>query len=125
MGSIYEQIGGTEALEGVVEDFYVRVLADDELAGFFTGSRMARLKDRQVEFFSAALGGPGPYVGVPMRQIHQGRGITMRHFRLVADHLAESLKAAGVSDDIVQQIIDIVAGLAPEIVGSAAESGPV
>ncbi|MBF6302971.1 group 1 truncated hemoglobin [Nocardia amamiensis] len=125
MGSIYEQIGGTEALEGVVEDFYVRVLADDELAGFFTGSRMARLKGRQVEFFSAALGGPEPYVGVPMRQIHQGRGITMRHFQLIAGHLAESLKAAGVSDDIVQQIIDIVAGLAPEIVGSAAESRPV
>jgi hypothetical protein len=28
--SIYEQIGGTEALETVVEDFYTRVLADQE-----------------------------------------------------------------------------------------------
>jgi hemoglobin len=37
MTSIYEQIGGAEALETVVDDFYDRVLADDELAGFFTG----------------------------------------------------------------------------------------
>ena len=38
--------------------FYGRVLADDELAGFFTGTNMARLKGKQVEFFAAALGGP-------------------------------------------------------------------
>ena len=30
MSSIYEQIGGTAALETVVEDFYARVLADQE-----------------------------------------------------------------------------------------------
>lgn len=39
---------------------------------------MARLKGKQVEFFAAALGGPVAYSGAPMRQVHQGRGITMR-----------------------------------------------
>ena len=57
MSSIYEQIGGTAALETVVEDFYARVLADQELAGFFSGTNMSRLKGRQVEFFAAALPG--------------------------------------------------------------------
>lgn len=60
MSSIYQQIGGGEALEAVVEDFYARVLADEELAGFFSGTNMARLKGKQVEFFAAALGGPEP-----------------------------------------------------------------
>ena len=45
-------------MEVVVNDFYGRVLADEELAGFFSGTNMARLKGRQVEFFAAALGGP-------------------------------------------------------------------
>lgn len=58
MTSIHVQIGGHEALEAVVAAFYGRVLADDELAGFFTGTNMARLKGKQVEFFAAALGGP-------------------------------------------------------------------
>ena len=79
MSTIYEQIGGTAALEIVVEDFYARVLADQELAGFFSGTNMSRLKGRQVEFFAAALGGPEPYTGAPMRQVHQGRGITAHH----------------------------------------------
>jgi hemoglobin len=113
--SIYEQIGGAEAIETVVEDFYVRVLADEQLAGFFSGTNMSRLKGKQAEFFGAALGGPDPYTGAPMRQVHQGRGITMHHFNLVAGHLADSLSTAGVPDSVVGQIIAAVAPLADEI----------
>lgn len=113
--SIYAQIGGAEAIETVVEDFYVRVLADDELAGFFTGTNMARLKGKQAEFFGAALGGPDPYTGAPMRQVHQGRGITPHHFALVAGHLSDSLTAAGVPEPLVAEIIAAVAPLADEI----------
>lgn len=115
MTTIYEQIGGAEALEGVVEDFYGRVLADEQLSGFFAGTNMARLKGRQVEVFAAALGGPEPYTGAPMRQVHQGRGITMHHFNLVAGHLTDALHAAGVPEALVGQIIGAVAPLADEI----------
>lgn len=113
--TIYERIGGQEALEVVVVDFYVRVLADDHLSGFFTGTNMSRLKGRQVEFFAAALGGPEPYTGAPMKQVHQGRGITMHHFSLVAGHLADALAAAGVSSATVTDILSAIAPLAPEI----------
>jgi hemoglobin len=116
MDTIYAQIGGHEALEAVVADFYDRVLADDELAGFFSGTNMSRLKGKQVEFFAAALGGPEPYTGAPMRQVHQGRGITMDHFTSVAGHLAESLVAAGVPDDITDQILAAIAPLSDDIV---------
>ena len=116
MDTIYAQIGGHEALEAVVADFYDRVLADDELAGFFSGTNMSRLKGKQVEFFAAALGGPEPYTGAPMRQVHQGRGITMHHFTLVAGHLAESLAAAGVPGDITNQILAAISPLSDDIV---------
>ncbi len=113
--TIYERIGGHEALEVVVEDFYVRVLADDHLSGFFTGTNMNRLKRKQVEFFAAALGGPEPYTGAPMKQVHQGRGITMHHFSLVAGHLADALAAAEVPSGTVTDILSAIAPLAPEI----------
>jgi len=120
MSSIYKQIGGAAALEAVVEDFYDRVLADDELAGFFTGANMSRLKGKQVEFFAAALGGPEPYTGAAMRQVHQGRGITMHHFNLVAGHLEDSLCAAGVPSSTVAEILGVVAPLAADIASDAA-----
>lgn len=116
--TIYERIGGHEALEAVVDDFYVRVLADPALSGFFAGTNMNRLKGKQVEFFAAALGGPEPYTGAPMKQIHQGRGIAMHHFSLVAGHLADALSAAGVPSATVTDILAAIAPLAPEIVSA-------
>ncbi|OBB01335.1 hemin receptor [Mycobacteriaceae bacterium 1482268.1] len=120
MPCIYDQIGGHEALEVVVADFYKRVLADVDLAGFFTGTNMARLQGKQVEFFAAALGGPQPYTGASMRQVHQGRGITMHHFDLVAGHLAASLGAAGVPEETTEQILAAIAPLSKDIATSVA-----
>lgn len=123
--AIYDRIGGHEALEVVVEDFYARVLADDQLSGFFTGTNMSRLKGKQVEFFAAALGGPDPYTGAPMKQVHQGRGITMHHFSLVAGHLADALAAAGVGSAMVTEVLTVVAPLAPEIASGETKTATV
>jgi hemoglobin len=120
MSTIYEQIGGQEALIAVVDDFYDRVLADPELVGFFTGVPMSRLKGRQVEFFAAALGGPEPYTGQSMKDVHRGRGIQQKHFDLVAGHLVESLTGAGVPADTVQTIVGAIAPLADDIVAKQA-----
>jgi hemoglobin len=124
VASIYSRIGGYEAIEGVVEDFYDRVLADDELSGFFTGTNMGRLKGKQAEFFAAALGGPESYTGPPMKQVHQGRGIAMHHFDLVAQHLVAALHAAGVPPNVVTQIIAAIAPLGPEIASGGMTKAP-
>jgi hemoglobin len=116
MTTIYQQIGGQEALIAVVDDFYGRVLADPQLAPFFAGTAMARLKGMQVDFFSAALGGPDEYAGRSMKDVHQGRGISQADFNLVAHHLTEALDAAGVSDETVAAIIGTIAPLSADIV---------
>jgi hemoglobin len=113
--SLYEQIGGHDALEVVVEDFYCRVLDDDNLAGFYAGSNMKCVKARQVDFLSTVLGGPGPYTGTPIRQVHEGRGITMHHFAMVTAHLADSLCAAGLHPDTITEILRAIAPLAGEV----------
>jgi hemoglobin len=114
--SIYEAIGGETALVAVVDDFYVRVLADPELSGFFAGVNMPKLKGRQVEFFAAALGGPDFYEGAGMREAHAGRGISQADFDRVAGHLVASLAAAGVPAGTIGQIAGAITPLADDIV---------
>lgn len=114
--SIYDAIGGEPALVAVVDDFYARVLADPQLAGFFAGANMPKLKGRQVEFFAAALGGPDVYQGAGMRQVHQGRGIAQADFDKVAFHLTASLAAAGVPPETIGQIAEAITPLADDIV---------
>lgn len=121
--SIYDRIGGYEAIEIVVDEFYARVLADDQLSDFFAGSNVNRLKGKQVEFFAAALGGPEPYTGAPMKQVHQGRGIMMSHFALVAGHLTDALLSAGVPPPTVDEIIRAIAPLAADIASDHSTAG--
>lgn len=114
--SLYDPIGA-DALTAVVDDFYTRVLADDELAGFFVGVNMTRLKRLQVEFFTVALGGPqDAYTGAPMAEVHRGLEIGRHHFALVAGHLSAALSDAGVPSDTVATIIGAIAPLEPDIV---------
>jgi hemoglobin len=83
---------------------------------------MKRLKGKQVEFLAAALGGLEPYAGPSMKQAHQGRGITMHHFNLVAGHLKDSLCAAGVPPATVAEILGVVAPLAADIASHNAKA---
>jgi hemoglobin len=114
--TIFETIGGAPALVAVVDDFYVRVLADPQLSSFFAGVNMSKLKGRQVEFFAAALGGPDYYEGGGMRDVHAGRGISQADFDKVAIHLTAALAGAGVPDETIAQIGAAITPLAGDIV---------
>ncbi|WP_141585805.1 group 1 truncated hemoglobin [Actinomadura sp. WMMA1423] len=114
--SIYESIGGEAALTAVVDDLYERILADDTLSGFFVGTKLNRLKGRQVEFFGEALGGPMAYQGGTMKDVHLGLGIERAHFDRVVEHLAASLAAAGVPERTIGEIAAVLMPLADDIV---------
>jgi len=116
MTCIYQEIGGAPALTAVVEDFYVRVLADARLAGYFRNSDMAHLKRTQVSFFAAALGGPEPYLGLSMADAHRDRNIGQVQFDLAVGHLTAALRACGVPETTTAEIIAAIAPLSDDIV---------
>jgi hemoglobin len=101
------------------------VLADDQLAGFFAGTNMNRLKGKQPQFVAVALGGPEPYTGAPMKQVHQGRGITMHHFNLVGGHLGDALAAAGIPAEPATELLCAIAPLAPDVVSGETTTAKV
>ena len=73
--SDYDTIGGGPAVSAVVNDFYVRVLGDPQLAPYFEEVDMARLKRHQVLLVSQVLAGPDSYGGRPLAEAHEGLGI--------------------------------------------------
>jgi hemoglobin len=116
--SDYDAIGGGPAVSAVVNDFYVRVLSDPQLAPYFEGVDIARLKRHQVLLVTQVLGGPAKYDGRPLAEAHEGLGIDREDFAAVAGHLTASMKDAGVPDDVVGRAIAIVASTEPDIVES-------
>lgn len=115
--TIYSEIGGRDAVETVVDDFYERVLSDDSLAGFFEGMEMERLRTHQVQFISSVAGGPVEYSGSDMREAHAHLDIGERDFDAVARHLERALLENGVDDDNVEAILSEVESLRDPVLG--------
>ena len=101
----------------VVDDLYDRVLADTELKPFFANTSMDKLRCMQREFFSAALDGPITYTGKPLSHVHHGMDITKHHFTLFVNHLLDTLRYYGISDQDVSDIISRINTYADEITG--------
>lgn len=114
--TLYDRLGGMEAITLAVEQFYDRVLADPELQPFFGKTKMDWLKTRQGQFLAQALGGPSAYAGQSMKDAHTHLAIESKHFNLVAGHLADTLKALGIAPPLVEEVIAVVATLQPDIV---------
>ena len=97
--SLYDRLGGADAIRPVTQTFYQKVLADEELAPYFAFVNMERLIGMQTSFLTMALGGPSDYSGRGLRDAHAGlRGLNDEHFDKVVTHLAQTLKEFGVSD---------------------------
>jgi hemoglobin len=116
--SDYDSVGGGPAVSAVVNDFYERVLRDAQLAPYFQGIDLARLKRHQVLLISQVLGGPADYEGRRLDQAHAGLGISHDDLAAVANHLVAAMREAGVPEDILLRAIAVVASTEPDIVES-------
>ncbi|KWX68110.1 group 1 truncated hemoglobin [Mycobacterium sp. NAZ190054] len=120
--SIFDQIGGSAAVTAAVDDFYRRVTGDPELTPYFEGVDMRRLKTHQRAFIAAAIGGPEPYRGRPMREAHSHLDVTAAHFDRVVGHLVQTLTDLGVSGTLIGQIGAKLAPLKDEVVAPDAQA---
>lgn len=119
----YDRIGGGAAVREAVDRFYALVLADDELAPYFTDVDIARLKRHQVLLLSQVLGGPTAYDGRELGDAHRGLGVTDAHYDKVVAHLVSVLTELGADDEAIAAAGSVVAAVRPDIVESTADGG--
>jgi hemoglobin len=113
--TLFDRVGGEEAVAALVTSFYDNVLADEELAPFFKHVPMDKLKHMQREFFAAALDGPVAYNGRPFSEVHAGRGIQPKHLKRFVDHLVATLKDSAIEERDVYDIISRINTYADDI----------
>lgn len=104
--TMFQKLGGTAAIQGVVDEFYTRVFADDDVKGFFEGINKQKLKAHQVEFMTYAFGGPEEYHGKDMWKAHEklvrDQGLNDNHFDIIVKHLVGALQKFNVPEEDIQ-----------------------
>ncbi len=122
--SDYERVGGAPAIRLVVDRFYDLVLADAELAGYFDGMDLARIKRHQVLLLSQVLGGPVSYDGRDLAAAHRHLEVTAAHYDRVAQYLTGLLWKLDVDTDIIFRVADTLAAVRAQIVAAAPAEAP-
>src|SRR5207302_7629505 len=73
--TLYERLGGYDAIAAVTDDFIGRLVADKQITRFFTGASTdskKRIRQLVVDQICAATGGPCIYIGRSMKASHEG-----------------------------------------------------
>jgi len=120
MGSerLYDRLGGHDGIRAVVDDFYDRLLEDDELGQFFEGSDMEKLRRTQTDFLCEAAGGPETYDAEPVRAAHLDVPFTPALLQRAIEHLEASLDAFDVPEDDAAAVVEAIAAYEQDLLAS-------
>ena len=117
--SLYERLGGYNAVAAVVDDFVGRLVADRQFERFFAGhstDSKKRIRQHIVDQLCAAAGGPCVYTGRTMKDSHAGLGISEAEWDAAAKHLVASLDKFKVPEPEKKELLAFVTGLKADIV---------
>ncbi len=117
--SLYERLGGYDAVAAVVDDFVGRLVTDKQFERFFVGhstDSKRRIRQHIVDQFCAGAGGPCVYTGRTMKDSHAGLGITEAEWDAAAKHLVASLDKFKVPEPEKNELLAFVTSLKADIV---------
>lgn len=106
--SLFERIGGKDAIHAAVDLFYQKQLADPNVKGFFLHIDLEKLKAHQRNFMTKAFGGPDNYTGRNMFDSHKDLYIMNGQFDSVKQNLVDALTELKVSKDLIDEVAAIV-----------------
>ncbi len=115
METLYERVGGQATIKNLINTFYKKVFTDHLIGPFFVHTSFDKLTQMQEQFFTIALGGPDPKNDIAVRQAHFGRGIEQQHLDRFTDHLLETLKEIGISENDTKDIVASISSYSDDI----------
>jgi hemoglobin len=114
--SLYERLGGIDAIRAVVDDFVGNVAADKRINKFFANTDIVRLKRNLVNQICQGTGGPCVYTGRSMKEAHAGMGVRSSHFNALVGDLGKTLKKFKVPAREQKELVAILAPMKKDIV---------
>lgn len=120
--TLYKAIGGLPALQKAHKIFYDKIYAHEWLQQFFAGHDQKAIEDRQTSFMAEKMGGPAPYPGKGIKMVHETMYITRELFDIRHALLEESLKEAGVEEQLLDRWLRIDNAFMQQIIKDSIES---
>jgi hemoglobin len=117
--SLYERLGGYDAIVAVANDLLPRLNNDRQLGRFWAhrgADGINREKQLLIDFLCASAGGPVYYRGREMGLTHRGMRITESDWNVFLGHAAATLAKFQVPEAEQREVVAFVQSLKKEIV---------
>jgi hemoglobin len=114
--SLYERLGGIEAITAVARAFEDRALKDDRINQKFARTNLDRLTKEFIDQLCQDTGGPCTYAGLNMRSAHTDMGVTSGEFDAFMDDLVAALDRFSVGKAEQDELLNLLRPLRAEIV---------
>mgnify|MGYP000654563143 FL=1 len=117
--TLYQRLGGYDAITAVAGSLIGRLMADDQLGRFWAHrgeDGLAREKQLLIDFLSASAGGPMLYTGRDMATSHKGMQISESDWSIFMGHVKDTLAEFEVPEKETADVIGFVESTKPEIV---------
>ena len=116
MASLYERLGGLDAIHAVVDATVARQGADERIARKFARTDLGRLKANFADLICETTGGPCTYTGRSMQETHDGMAVTAGEFDVVMQHLGATLDEFNVPKTDQDELVALIMPMRDDIV---------
>lgn len=120
-GTLYQRLGGYDALSAVANDLLPRLTSDARLGRFWQHrgeDGVEREKQLLIDFLSSSAGGPLYYTGRDMQTSHRGMRIDETDWQAFMGHLGATLDAFSVPEPERGQVVAFIESTKADIVES-------
>lgn len=117
--TLYQRLGGYDALAAVSDDFIFRLATNKLLGRFVVGlsdDSKKKLRQHFVEFLCNATGGSCVYMGRDMKTVHTGLGITDEDWKESVKLLKETLDKFKVPEKERGEVLAAIESLRDQVV---------
>ena len=117
--TLYERLGGYDAISAVANDLLPRLQADSRLARFWQhrgDDGVKREKQLLIDFLCSCAGGPLYYTGRDMKTSHKGMRISESDWSAFLGHLNATLDAFKVPSSERDDVVAFVQSTKKDIV---------
>ena len=115
-GSLYERLGGVDAITAVTRAAVDRQMKDDRINQKYARTNVDRLIKEFVDQICQATGGPCTYTGRDMTEAHHNMAVTNGEFQAFVEDVVAVLEDFKVGKAEQDELLNILAPLQGEIV---------
>jgi hemoglobin len=116
--SLYERLGGLEAITAVIDEFIKNLAGDERINKKLakSGMNVPRVRLHLIEQVCEATGGPCKYTGLSMKKSHKNMGVTEGEFNAGVEDLVKALDKFNVPAAEKNELLGILGSLKGDIV---------